>query len=204
MFKTIFWAVPAFILVEPVTTSGPVTGVMLRSLYWAIGGFSLHAMLTVRIPDFWHIEVLPSHRAWFRWQQFLSIHPSLQSCVFLILRRRRFRRLLLPPPHQIQPPVLLKSSFGPTQKKRYRLGRILLHPKSQHSGTSRPTVKQPSSILQSHINLFYCICIFVESEFSASDLPCDLPVYDLHNLYGGQSVNILCIRIPPFRTSYFH
>ena len=50
MFRTSFWAVPAFILVLPVTNSGPTTTTTGTSAAAATGEFSLQVMQPVRRP----------------------------------------------------------------------------------------------------------------------------------------------------------
>ncbi len=50
MLSTIFWAVPAFSRVDPVSTSGPHTSSMGKSAYFAIEEFLLHTMQPVVQP----------------------------------------------------------------------------------------------------------------------------------------------------------
>ena len=50
MLRIIFWAVPAFKRVEPVSTSGPTTGSMARSAAFPPRLPALHAMATVLQP----------------------------------------------------------------------------------------------------------------------------------------------------------
>ena len=51
MLSTILVAVPAFMRVEPLTTSGPTTGVMLTSERVASSGSRLQLRPTVKAPD---------------------------------------------------------------------------------------------------------------------------------------------------------
>ena len=51
IFSTIFWAVPLFIRVLPVTNSGPTTGSMAISASAAIGESGLQEIEAVRIPS---------------------------------------------------------------------------------------------------------------------------------------------------------
>jgi hypothetical protein len=51
IFSTIFCAVPAFNLLEPVTTSGPTTGTMFNSAAAVMAEFGTQVRLIVKAPN---------------------------------------------------------------------------------------------------------------------------------------------------------
>jgi hypothetical protein len=59
IFKTNFCAVPLFILVLPVTNSGPTTTSIGKSAAALTGESGLQDMLPVTIPFFWHSSRAP-------------------------------------------------------------------------------------------------------------------------------------------------
>jgi len=59
IFKTNFWAVPDFILVLPVTNSGPTSGVIAKSANSANGELGLQEIPAVNKPFFFAISNAP-------------------------------------------------------------------------------------------------------------------------------------------------